>query len=100
MQGHRGPVSGLSIDHDEKGFFSASWDGEAIVRFTLGSATISCQPIILLIAMGLEHGTSCPKVYLARGTTCRCRSKTTEHTVPAIQLNILGWSRRRIGGIS
>ncbi|KAI9571332.1 WD40-repeat-containing domain protein [Boletus coccyginus] len=30
LQGHRGPVSGLSIDHDEKGFFSASWDGEAI----------------------------------------------------------------------
>ena len=31
LQGHRGPVSGLSIDHDEKGFFSASWDGEAVV---------------------------------------------------------------------
>ncbi|KAF8844476.1 WD40 repeat-like protein [Paxillus ammoniavirescens] len=30
LQGHRGPISGLSIDHDEKGFFSASWDGEAI----------------------------------------------------------------------
>ncbi|KAN0077083.1 WD40-repeat-containing domain protein [Tylopilus felleus] len=30
LQGHRGPVSGLSIDHDEKGFFSASWDGDAI----------------------------------------------------------------------
>ncbi|KIJ69288.1 hypothetical protein HYDPIDRAFT_105887 [Hydnomerulius pinastri MD-312] len=29
LQGHRGPVSGLSIDYDEKGFFSASWDGEA-----------------------------------------------------------------------
>ncbi|KAH0827166.1 hypothetical protein J3R83DRAFT_4857 [Lanmaoa asiatica] len=30
LQGHRGPISGLSIDHDEKGFYSASWDGEAI----------------------------------------------------------------------
>ncbi|KAG9318684.1 WD40-repeat-containing domain protein [Chiua virens] len=29
LQGHRGPISGLAIDHDEKGFFSASWDGEA-----------------------------------------------------------------------
>ncbi|KAG6331698.1 hypothetical protein ID866_7389, partial [Astraeus odoratus] len=29
LAGHRGPVSALSIDHDEKGFFSASWDGEA-----------------------------------------------------------------------
>ncbi|KAF5380894.1 hypothetical protein D9615_004006 [Tricholomella constricta] len=30
MIGHRGPVSALSMDHDEKGFFSAGWDGEAI----------------------------------------------------------------------
>lgn len=32
MNGHRGPVSALSLDADEKGFFSAGWDGEAIVR--------------------------------------------------------------------
>lgn len=31
MHGHRGPVSALSLQHDEKGFFSAGWDGEAIV---------------------------------------------------------------------
>lgn len=31
MNGHRGPVSALSLDHDEKGYFSAGWDGEAIV---------------------------------------------------------------------
>jgi len=31
MNGHRGPVSALSIDYDEKGYFSAGWDGEAIV---------------------------------------------------------------------
>ena len=37
LQGHRGPISGLSIDHDEKGFFSSSWDGEAIVGITPGS---------------------------------------------------------------
>ncbi|KAF9464759.1 WD40-repeat-containing domain protein [Collybia nuda] len=30
MNGHRGPVSALSMDHDEKGFFSSGWDGEAI----------------------------------------------------------------------
>ncbi|KAF8350650.1 WD40 repeat-like protein [Amanita rubescens] len=30
MNGHRGPVSALSIDTDEKGFFSAGWDGEVI----------------------------------------------------------------------
>ena len=31
MHGHRGPVSALSMQHDEKGFFSAGWDGEALV---------------------------------------------------------------------
>ena len=35
MNGHRGPVSALSIDADEKGFFSAGWDGEVIVRFKI-----------------------------------------------------------------
>jgi transcriptional activator SPT8 len=32
--GHRGPISALSINHDEKGFFSAGWDGEATVGYT------------------------------------------------------------------
>ncbi|KDQ60948.1 hypothetical protein JAAARDRAFT_31941 [Jaapia argillacea MUCL 33604] len=30
MRGHRGHVSALSLQHDEKGFFSAGWDGEAM----------------------------------------------------------------------
>ncbi|KAH7889346.1 WD40 repeat-like protein [Phlebopus sp. FC_14] len=30
LQGHRGPVSSLAIDHGERGLFSASWDGDAI----------------------------------------------------------------------
>lgn len=30
MNGHKGPVSGLAIDYDEKSFFSAGWDGDAI----------------------------------------------------------------------
>lgn len=29
---HRSPVSSLCLDYDEKGFFSAGWDGTAIVR--------------------------------------------------------------------
>jgi transcriptional activator SPT8 len=32
MQGHRGPVSALSLRHDERVFFSAGWDGQALVR--------------------------------------------------------------------
>lgn len=31
MNGHRGPVSVLAIDSDEKGYFSAGWDGDAIL---------------------------------------------------------------------
>lgn len=30
MRGHTKPVSALALNHHEKGFFSASWDGEAI----------------------------------------------------------------------
>lgn len=37
--GHRGPISALSIDHNEKGFFSAGWDGEATVSYHFDSAT-------------------------------------------------------------
>jgi hypothetical protein len=32
LNGHKGPVSALALDYDQKGFFSAGWDGEAIVR--------------------------------------------------------------------
>lgn len=35
MNGHRGPVSALSMSHDEKGYFSAGWDGEALVSLSL-----------------------------------------------------------------
>ncbi|KAA1471108.1 WD40 repeat-like protein [Dentipellis sp. KUC8613] len=30
MDAHRGPVSALCLQHDEKGFFSAGWDGNAL----------------------------------------------------------------------
>ncbi|KAF7331824.1 MT-A70-domain-containing protein [Mycena kentingensis (nom. inval.)] len=31
MLGHKGrPVSGIALDHEEKGFYSAGWDGDAI----------------------------------------------------------------------
>lgn len=33
MNGHRGPVSALAMEHDEKGYFSAGWDGEALVCY-------------------------------------------------------------------
>ena len=44
MNGHRGPVSALALDYDDKGFFSAGWDGEAIVS----GSNISCQKSLIL----------------------------------------------------
>jgi hypothetical protein len=47
----------MSMQHDEKGFFSAGWDGEAIVR-----AIYNVQLLTLtdgFVAMGPEHGTGC-----------------------------------------
>ncbi|KAK7061505.1 MT-A70-domain-containing protein [Favolaschia claudopus] len=56
MTGHHGrPVSALAMDHDEKGFYSAGWDGEAIqwdlntgqnVRiFTAHGAQLACVAV-------------------------------------------------------
>jgi len=39
MNGHRGPISALAIDYDEKSFFSAGWDGQAIVSTLFLSAS-------------------------------------------------------------
>jgi transcriptional activator SPT8 len=40
MQEHRGPVSALSLQHDERGFFSAGWDGQAIVGYTFTGGSL------------------------------------------------------------
>ncbi len=40
MQEHRGPVSALSLQHDERGFFSAGWDGQAIVGYTFSDGSL------------------------------------------------------------
>ncbi|EEB91018.1 hypothetical protein MPER_10697 [Moniliophthora perniciosa FA553] len=36
LTGHRGPVSAMSMDHDEQGFLSAGWGEEAIVNVLCG----------------------------------------------------------------
>ena len=43
MQEHRGPVSALSLQHDERGFFSAGWDGQAIVSYTFTDGSSGLQ---------------------------------------------------------
>lgn len=40
MNRHRGPVSSLAMDHDEKGFYSAGWDSEAYVSSSFVSLYI------------------------------------------------------------
>lgn len=40
LVGHRDLVSSLSLNHDEKSLFSASWDGEAIVSPSLISEVV------------------------------------------------------------
>ncbi|KAJ7774284.1 WD40-repeat-containing domain protein [Mycena maculata] len=65
MTGHRGrPVSALAMDHDEKGFYSAGWDGDAIqwdlnngypVRtFTAHGAQLACVAVRPLYANHAE----------------------------------------------
>ncbi|KAJ7179364.1 WD40-repeat-containing domain protein [Mycena filopes] len=56
MTGHRGrPVSALAMQHDEKGFFSAGWDGDAtqwdlntgyaVRNFTSHGAQLACVAV-------------------------------------------------------
>lgn len=53
--GHRGPVSAMAMRHDEKGFFSAGWDGEALVIQLL----ITRSPA-LTVDYDYRNGTSTP----------------------------------------
>lgn len=43
MQEHRGPVSAISLQHDERGFFSAGWDGQAIVGYTSTEGSLALR---------------------------------------------------------
>jgi hypothetical protein len=47
MNGHRGPVSALSMEHDEKGYFSAGWDGDAVVSHTQHPWQAECIILVL-----------------------------------------------------
>ncbi|KAK7446402.1 Transcription factor spt8 [Stygiomarasmius scandens] len=63
---HRGPVASMSLDHDEKSFFSAGWDGEAmqwdlntgqrIRTFTSHGAQLMCIAVRPTNAVYSENG--------------------------------------------
>jgi WD40 repeat protein len=54
MQGHRGPVSALALQHDERGFFSAGWDGQALVRIR----NLHLRVVKLRVSFCTSNGTS------------------------------------------
>ncbi|KAL0581581.1 Transcription factor spt8 [Marasmius crinis-equi] len=55
LSGHRDAVSSMSMDHDEKGFFSAGWDGDVIQwdlntgqnvrKFTAHGSQLTCVAV-------------------------------------------------------
>lgn len=79
MNGHRGPVSALALDYDEKSFFSAAWDGEAIVSlFTWSTLPQQTEIKDMRAAMGPEHWTGCSQLHITRGTISCYRSSAAE----------------------
>ncbi|KIY43377.1 WD40 repeat-like protein, partial [Fistulina hepatica ATCC 64428] len=67
LNGHNLPVSALALDHDEKGLFSASWDGvtiqwdlntgQQVRQFTSHGAQLSCVAVRPVNAVYRETGT-------------------------------------------
>lgn len=58
---HRTPISALCLDYDEKGFFSAGWDGVAIV--SVSSLYTKSIVIFGATAMGSKYGAKRSKLY-------------------------------------
>jgi hypothetical protein len=84
MNGRRGPVSALSMEHDEKGYFSAGWDGEALVSrsqrplYAKFHCTLSERSWFYdFPAMGSEHRSDCEKIQRTWCTACRHRRATS-----------------------
>ena len=63
---HKSPVSAMSMDYGEKGFFSASWDGEAIasfLTFDIPLIIMSDDLALAHLAMGSEYGNCRPQLH-------------------------------------
>ncbi|KAJ7285771.1 WD40-repeat-containing domain protein [Mycena rebaudengoi] len=74
MTGHRGrPVSALAMDHDEKGFYSAGWDGDAI-QWDLNTG----HPVRTFTAHGAQLACVAVRpIYPASASTSHLSSQTT-----------------------
>jgi transcriptional activator SPT8 len=73
MHEHRGPVSALSLQHDERGFFSAGWDGQAIVGYIFTPDYLRYD-FTLMPAMGPRHRQDSASLHRSRCTAGRARS--------------------------
>lgn len=86
LTGHRGPVSALSLQHDEKGFFSAGWDGDALVfaslSFLLNCAQCTDHTLFFLVlplcpAMGPKHRSNRSSSHCTWSTASSTSSSTS-----------------------
>jgi WD40 repeat protein len=75
MQEHRGPVSALSLQHDQRGFFSAGWDGQAIVGYTFTDGSLGYKYPVP--AMGPRHRQNSASLRCSCCTAGRARSPSS-----------------------
>ena len=77
---HGSPVSALSLQHDERGFFSAGWDGQAIVGYTFTGGSLGYEYPVS--AMGPRHRQNIASLRFSRCTAGRARSPSSGLRLP------------------
>lgn len=80
MQGRRSPVSALALDHDERAFYSAGWDGDAIVSptETMKIFDVNHHNLSISSALGSQHRPTDKNVHSARCSAHRSGCSTIE----------------------
>ena len=76
-------VSAMSMAHDEKSFFSAGWDGVALVSF-LTRFFREFVHLRTCLELGPEHRTSSPELCRARFSIDSNRRSTPQPAVRSI----------------
>lgn len=69
----------MSMAHDEKSFFSAGWNGVALVSFAAHHFQMFVH-LKTFLELGSEHWTSCPDFYRAWLSTDSNRRPTPQPT--------------------
>ena len=76
-------VSAMSMAHDEKSFFSAGWDGVALVS-SVACFFLEFVHLKTFLELGPEHRTSCPELFRARLSIDSNRRPTPQPVVRSI----------------